>query len=216
MAKVGYIFKANHYDTFESDKEWMRQYGCVQIVEEPVEHETLRPQWKQLIATLGRGDEIVVSKFSNAMRGVRELVSFIEFCRIKVIRIISLHDKIDSRGDMFPETTAANVLEMFGAFPEETAALRKASAHVMRLQQNIRPPMKKMKAIPKDDRKSRESSIVDMYNNGYSIDDIWAVSGFSSRSSVFRVLNKNNVKLNRGKFRGPVVKCKKKDDSAEE
>ena len=155
MAKVGYIFKANHYDTFESDKEWMRQYGCVQIVEEPVEHETLRPQWKQLIATLGRGDEIVVSKFSNAMRGVRELVSFIEFCRIKVIRIISLHDKIDSRGDMFPETTAANVLEMFGAFPEETAALRKASAHVMRLQQNIRPPMKKMKAIPKDDRKSR-------------------------------------------------------------
>ena len=33
MAKVGYIFKANHYDTFESDKEWMRQYGCVQIVE---------------------------------------------------------------------------------------------------------------------------------------------------------------------------------------
>ena len=55
-----------------------------------------------------------------------------------------------------------------------------------------------------------------MYNNGFSIDDIWAVSGFSRRSSVFRVLNKNNVKLNRGKFSGPLGKRKKKDDSAEE
>ena len=23
MAKVGYIFKANHYDSYEADKEWM-------------------------------------------------------------------------------------------------------------------------------------------------------------------------------------------------
>ena len=47
---------------------------------------------------LERGDEIVLSKFSNAVQGVRELASFIELCRIKVIRIISIHDRIDSRG----------------------------------------------------------------------------------------------------------------------
>ena len=195
MAKVGYIFKANHYDAFDADKAWMQQYGCIQIVEEQVEHETLRPQWKQLMASLERGDEVVVTKFSNAVRGVRELASFIEFCRIKVVRIVSIHDKIDSRGEMFPETTVAQVLEIFGALPEETAALRKASAHVMHLQ--------------------REKTIVDMYNNGHSIDDIFAVSGFSSRSSVFRILNKYGVKLNRGKFSGPLGKRKKKgeDDS---
>ena len=38
-----------------------------------------------------------------------------------------------------------------------------------------------------------------MYNNGYSIDDIASVSGFSSRSSIFRILNKYNVDLNRGR-----------------
>ena len=69
MAKVGYIFKADLYEGFDADKEWMQQYGCIQVVEESVEHESLRPQWKQLISKLERGDEIVVPKFSNAVRG---------------------------------------------------------------------------------------------------------------------------------------------------
>lgn len=88
MAKVGYIFKADRYDGFEADKEWMQKYGCVQVIEELVENEALRPRWKQLVANLERGDEIVVAKFSNALRGSRELSAFIELCRIKVVRII--------------------------------------------------------------------------------------------------------------------------------
>ena len=52
MAKVGYIFKADRYDGFEADKEWMQKYGCVQVIEEPVESEALRPKWKQLVASL--------------------------------------------------------------------------------------------------------------------------------------------------------------------
>ena len=42
-----------------------------------------------------------------------------------------------------------------------------------------------------------------MYNSGYSIDDIANVSGFSSKSSIFRILNKYNVDLNRGRTKGP-------------
>ena len=102
--KSRYIFKAAGYDGFDTDKEWMEQYGCVQVIEEENGHEKLRPQWKQLMASLERGDELVVSKFSNALRGSRELATFIEFCRVKVVRIVSIHDKIDSRGDLFPET----------------------------------------------------------------------------------------------------------------
>ena len=44
MAKVGYIFKANHYDTYEADKEWMLNFGCEQIIEEETDHEVMRPQ----------------------------------------------------------------------------------------------------------------------------------------------------------------------------
>ena len=94
MAKVGYIFKAAGYDGFDTDVEWMKQYGCVQVIEEENGHEKLRPQWKQLMASMERGDEIVLTKFSNALRGSRELAAFIEFCRVKVVRIISIHDKV--------------------------------------------------------------------------------------------------------------------------
>ena len=197
MAKVGYIFKADRYDGFEADKEWMQKYGCVQVIEELVENEALRPRWKQLVANLERGDEIVVAKFSNALRGSRELSAFIELCRIKVVRIISIHDRI-----------AADVLDMFGALPEEVAGLRYSSAHVMNLQQKAKVPRKTMKAMDKADR---ENTIVDMYVNGHSFEDIMAVSGYNSRSSVFSVLNRHGVKLNRGKFKGPLGKRKPKD-----
>lgn len=79
----------------------------------------------------------------------------------------------------------ANVLEIFGSFPEECAALRKASAHIIQLKLNINQPAKE-KNISKAER---EKTIVAMYNR-HSIDDIWKVSDFSSRCSVFRILNK--------------------------
>ena len=206
MAKVGYIFMANQYDMLEADKEWMLQYGCVQVFEESTDHEILRPLWKQLMASIERGDEIVVSKLSNAVRGTRELATFLELCRIKDARIISIHDGIDTKDELFPDTKVSDVIKMFGSLPEEIAALRKSSSHIMHLQQYIKQPSKTGGSISKTER---ERMIVDMYNNGHSIDDIFEMSGFSSRSSVFRILNKYSVKLNRGKFSGPRNKNKK-------
>ncbi|SUB95044.1 Uncharacterised protein [Prevotella intermedia] len=51
-----------------------------------------RPLWKQLMIALERGDELVISKYSNAIRRARELAMFLEFCQVKVIRVISIHD----------------------------------------------------------------------------------------------------------------------------
>ena len=207
MAKVGYLFMANS-DSSDADREWMRQYGCVHIIEETIEHETLRPMWKRLMSNLGRGDEIVVSKFSDAVRSLRELAAFIELCRIKGVRIVSIHDRIDTRSELFPDTSAADVLWIIGSFPEEIAALRRFSAHVEELQQNIKAP-----AIPQIASKAdREKLIVDMYVNGHSLDDIWATSGFSSKSSIWRILNKYGVKLDRGQTSGPRNKQKPKED----
>ena len=72
MAKVGYIFKKEPYEAFNEDKNWMLQFGCVHVVEEQKEHEKIRPKWNQLLSSLERGDELVVTKFSNAVRGSRE------------------------------------------------------------------------------------------------------------------------------------------------
>ena len=124
MAKVGYIFNSEQYDTFTFDRAWMEKYGCCRIIEDSASQEKTRPEWKQLMDCLERGDELVISKFSNALRGVRELAMFLEFCRVKVIRVISIQDKIDSKGELFPSTSIADVLFMFGSLSEEVVALR--------------------------------------------------------------------------------------------
>ena len=121
MAKIGYIMAISQYDRLEEDRKWMNDYGCSRIVEESDENERNRPLWKQLMVDLQRGDELVISKFSNALRGSRELATFLEFCRA-----------------------------------------------------------------------------------GHPIDEVWRASGFRSRSSVFRILNKHGIKLNRGNHSGPI------------
>ena len=73
----------SQYDKLEEDREWMNNFGCIRIVEECDENERNRPLWKQLMVALQRGDELVIPKFSNAIRGSRELATFLEFCRVK-------------------------------------------------------------------------------------------------------------------------------------
>lgn len=205
MAKIGYIMVSEHYDRLEEDRRWMDDYGCVQIIEERDADEKQRPLWKQLMTALERGDELVIAKFSNAIRGSRELASFLEFCRIKVIRIISIHDRIDSNNELFPDTKVSDVLEMMGALPEEALALRKASAHVVKLQEKIAVTMPRVSSA-KMRRMEREKTVINLYNAGHPIDEIWKASGFHSRSSVFRILNKHDIELNRGKHSGPIKK----------
>ena len=151
------------------------------------------------------GDELVISKFSNALRGSRELATFLEFCRVKVIRIVSIHDQIDSRNELFPETRPSDVLEMMGALPEEVLALRKSAEHVVNLQEKMivsLPPVSSAKMQKLD----REKTVINLYVSGHPIDEVWRASGFRSRSSVFRILNKHGIKLNRGNHSGPIKK----------
>ena len=216
MAKVGYIFKSEYYDGYDEDIKWMVDYGCCRVVTELSEHEKQRPQWKQLMECLDRGDEIVISKYSNAVRGSREFAMFIELCRVKVVRIISIHDKIDTKGILFPETTISDVLIMVGSLPEETAALRKESAHVELLKTTVKFNVVSSGRKSREEEKiEREKNIVNMYTSGFTMDEIWKASGFNSRSSVFRILNKFGVNLNRGKFNGPLGKRKDKEEATE-
>ena len=200
MAKVGYIFAADTLESLEQDKTWMNDYGCIRIVEEKAENEKSRPEWRTLLMALERGDEIVISKFSNALRGARELSFFLELCRIKVVRIISIHDKVDSKDEVFPPLPSEAFLNIFGSLPSEVATQRKASSHILKLH-HVKVKTKSTKS-----RQEREATIVNMYNGGHAIDDIWRQSGFRSRSSIFRILNKYGITLNRGPHSGPIRK----------
>src|SRR5574344_717577 len=127
MARIGYLWNTPHYKYLEEDKQWMLDNGCEQIIEEQNIHEKLRPEWQRLIEALTTSDELVVGKFSNAVRGARELSILLEFCRKNMVRVISIRDRIDSTGEMFKDTRSSDILNMMATLPQEALAMRRAN-----------------------------------------------------------------------------------------
>jgi DNA invertase Pin-like site-specific DNA recombinase len=208
MAKIGYIMTAPGYTDYEADVKWMEDFGCVEIVREDLpQSEKSRTLWDSLIGRLQVSDTIVIPKLSNALKGTRQLIFFLEFCRMSNIRLISIHDQIDTGNQLFPETKTSDVLAVIAMLPKEVMAIRKAALHAQLLKRHMSTISTKY--VAKADRNKR---IINMYLQGVSIDEIFAVSGFTSRSSVFRILNAANIELTRGHTRGPLGPRKKKED----
>ena len=87
--------------------------------------------------------------------------------------------------------------------PEEVLALRKSAEHVVNLQEKmiLSLPLVSSAKMQKFDR---EKTVINLYVAGHPIDEVWRACGFRSRSSVFRILNKHGIKLNRGNHSGPI------------
>ena len=207
MAKIGYMLLAPRYVDAEEDKVWMEKFGCYDIIQEEYpDNEKSREQWDGLLARIQPGDTLVIPKLSNALKSARQLVFFLEFCRIQNVRLVSIHDKIDSGDELFPETKTSDVLTAIALLPKEANAVRVPSKPFQRMRRKIKAMSKKQLG-----RAERNRRIINMYREGFSIDDIIDQSGFKSRSSVFRILNESGVDLNRGRTKGPLGPRKKKD-----
>ena len=201
MAIYGYIFKSNSYSTLSEDKDLMKSFQCEVIVEEDGIQEKLRPEWRKMLCKLEKGDTIILTKLSHALRGIRELGVFLDLCRNYKIRLVCIHDQIDTLGEYYPDTTVADVLETISRLSSEVISMRISEGRILKLRKGTRH--KTLKAGLKLDR---EKTVVNMYNSGHSIEDIWKVSGYKSRTSVFLVLNRHGVQLNRGRHQGPIKK----------
>ena len=211
MAKIGYMLLAPRYVDAEEDKVWMEKFGCYDIIQEEYpDNEKSREQWDGLLARIQPGDTLVIPKLSNALKSARQLVFFLEFCRIQNVRLVSIHDKIDSGDELFPETKTSDVLTAIALLPKEANAVRVPSKPFQRMRRKIKAMSKKQLG-----RAERNRRIINMYREGFSIDDIIDQSGFKSRSSVFRILNDAGVNLNRGRTKGPLGPRKKKENTEE-
>ena len=205
MAKYGYLFLTKNLSTKDEDLAWMKAFGCDNIIEEEGAQEKYRPQWRRMLTRLGKGDVIVVSKLSNALRGIRELGVFLDLCREYRVRLVSIHDRIDTGSELFLETGVNDVIDTISHLSSEATSVRR-SEQGLKSSRKVRPNVKRGL------RQYRDKTIISMYNAGHSIDDIWEASGYASRASVFRVLNRNGIQLNRGPHHGPLGKRKKKDE----
>lgn len=195
MAKVGYVMNYAGYRA-NTDKEWMKRFGCNEIMEEQQDYE-LRTEWNKLLDRLNKGDELVVPKLSHVLRETRQLSYLLEYCRLKEIRLISIHDCIDSGNELFPETQMSDILNVVALLPKEAFDIRKSSDAVRKVKSRMRT------LSPVDyNRIERKEFVVNMYKSGHLINEIWKASGFRSRSSVFRVLKEAGIILNRGRKKG--------------
>ena len=175
MSKVGYVINYAGYGT-DVDKEWMKRFGCTEIMEEKQECGPLRAEWNKLLRRLNKGDE---------------------YCRLKEIRLISIHDCIDSGNELFPETQMSDILNVVALLPKEAFDVRKSSDAIRKVKSRMRT------LSPVDyNRIERKECVVNMYKSGHLINEIWKASGFRSRSSVFRVLKEAGITLNRGRKKG--------------
>ena len=195
MAKVGYVMNYAGYRA-NTDKEWMKRFGCNEIMEEQQDYE-LRTEWNKLLDRLNKGDELVVPKLSHVLRETRQLSYLLEYCRLKEIRLISIHDRIDSGNELFPETQMSDILNVVALLPKEAFDIRKSSDAVRKVKSRMRT------LSPVDyNRIERKEFVVNMDKSGHLINEIWKASGFRSRSSVFRVLKEAGITLNRGRKKG--------------
>lgn len=195
MAKVGYVMNYAGYRA-NTDKEWMKRFGCNEIMEEQQDYE-LRTEWNKLLDRLNKGDELVVPKLSHVLRETRQLSYLLEYCRLKEIRLISIHDRIDSGNELFPETQMSDILNVVALLPKEAFDIRKSSDAVRKVKSRMRT------LSPVDyNRIERKEFVVNMYKSGHLINEIWKASGFRSQSSVFRVLKEAGITLNRGRKKG--------------
>ena len=203
MSKVGYVINYAGYGT-DVDKEWMKRFGCTEIMEEKQECGPLRAEWNKLLRRLNKGDELVVPKLSYIIRETRQLSYLLEYCRLKEIRLISIHDCIDSGNELFPETQMSDILNVVALLPKEAFDIRKSSDAVRKSSDAIRKVKSRMRTLSPVDynRIERKECVVNMYKSGHLINEIWKASGFRSRSSVFRVLKEAGITLNRGRKKG--------------
>lgn len=187
--KLGYIMFSSVPECKEDDINKLEAFGCDKIFIEQLENEEKRPQWKKMLKEVGRNDEIVILRLSNALRGLVPLASFFELCRVKKIRIISLKDKFDSWDEIFPPSTSL-LIDIIGSFPGDIRSSKIAGSR-------ISAARRRKKSSFQTNKEEREKRCVDLYKNGTSIRDIKEETGFSSSSSIYRILENNGIKVDR-------------------
>lgn len=182
MSKIGYV-----YGNFnEPVMSWMDNYGVETLYQENIGQEYSRPKRKEAISSLKAGDEIILSRLSNALRSLGELALFIEFIKLKEVRLISVEDEIDTQGEVFKRLSSLDLLGIIGRFPEEVMAVRKATGEEKKLKTLSK------KTNKREARLKRDSLAISLYLGGHTIEMIMKKAGIR-HSTLYNILKRNGI-----------------------
>ena len=178
MNNIGYINTAHLIGDIWSQSERMKQCGCSNIhVDSPKGRR--RPEWDKFIDSLEKGDSAVLVSFDNAFRNFNDMVFFIKYCSKMEIRIISLHDELDTHDLLFPEKKTANTLDLIC----QVFAKRDRNSH-----DDLEAELYSNEY--NDKKLKRYKLVINMYKAGYSVKEIMERTGYRGKSNIYRVLHK--------------------------
>ena len=195
MNKFGYYFNPKNDKNPPQDIEAFKKFGCDNIFVDKKEQERDRPQWRYLLGTLQVGDELYVKSLGNALRGVTQLSFLLQIIKSKNLRFVSIENKIDTSGILYQHTTLGDVFDTIASLPSEISAIRHVNDSSSSNTTVIHPDTNSSRR-----RLKRHATVINMYNCGYSIPEIIKKSGYTSKASIFYILKRYAIELNRKKY----------------
>ena len=136
-------------------------------------------EWNHFIDDLKDGDAAVIYSFGNVFHNYTEVMHFIKMCSTRKIRIISIHDEIDTLNTITSDTLAAIT---------KVVNSRKEEVHDD-VQAELVTDTKRNKMLKK------HRTIINMYNAGFRIKDIMNKTKSRSKSNIYRILHQYDVQL---------------------
>ncbi len=182
MCKTAYIFNKVE----DSTSAWIQAFGCDNVVTEKAANERSRPKLRQLVRDIKSGDTLIISKLSNATRGVHEASVLLEICRLKGVRLISIEDMLDTEDVIFQLSSAQSLINIMGKLPMEVNELRR--------QVEIAKPksISQPEGNVKENKLKRNVRVINMYLAGHSLRGICSQMKIC-RTSVYNILKRNGI-----------------------
>lgn len=150
----------------------------------------LRPQFKTAISRLEPGDELILIRFSNALRHTCQLSLLLDFCRLRGVRLISVEDEIDTHELLFGQSSAIRLMQIIAALPNDILLERRAAGEM---------PVKEVSAVVQHKRElrvHRERKVVALYLAGQSLEVIMCSCGIR-HTSLYDILRRNGISCDR-------------------
>ena len=193
MATYGYVLSATSDETLQL----MKDFGCCRIFMEAKYDELSRPQRRLMFRKLTSGDCIMIPRLSHLVRACTHLSALLQYCHLREIRLVSVHDRIDTGGVLFGEVSDRNLISAFRQFPFDVNFIKTEIGEEK--QQEVR-----ISTQAKEKRMKRDEQVINMYLSGLTVEDIRKVTGVG-KTTLYRILKLSNVACERSGGRKATV-----------
>src|SRR3712207_3102637 len=191
MAKIGYARVSTHEQNLDLQLSALRAASCDEIFVEKASGVRERPELKNALAYLRKGDTLVVYKFDRIGRSLKDLINIFSDLQKRDIGLVSIQDNINASS-----ASGRLMLHIFAALAEFERDLI-----IDRCQAGRKEAMKRGVKFgrPKKNKESKTKACAALYKSGIGIKDIMGQLNIKSKSTLYRYLKIEGVNIFRNK-----------------